>query len=227
MTKEGMDYVAQLKTLPRKHEFFIGIDSDGCVFDSMEIKHKEWNQGGGPNVFDRRRLVALHGLDRSRGPVLAVVRREGEAERGLTMHKSERRWLYLLIGVFVVFNAVTLSPLAAQRPDRARVEAVTDSVVAAALATGQAAGMTVAVVRGRDTLVLKGYGAADLELGSGYIVISSARGEAARADEALAAVADQQRARDVSGRRSAQEHREIGEFARLQSSDLLLQAEDL
>src|SRR5215213_9700650 len=22
-------------------EFFIGIDSDGCVFDSMEIKHKE------------------------------------------------------------------------------------------------------------------------------------------------------------------------------------------
>ncbi len=23
------------------HEFFIGLDSDGCVFDSMEIKHKE------------------------------------------------------------------------------------------------------------------------------------------------------------------------------------------
>ncbi len=23
------------------HDFFIGIDSDGCVFDSMEIKHKE------------------------------------------------------------------------------------------------------------------------------------------------------------------------------------------
>jgi hypothetical protein len=36
-----MDYVTQLKALPKKHEFFIGIDSDGCVFDSMEIKHKE------------------------------------------------------------------------------------------------------------------------------------------------------------------------------------------
>ncbi len=24
-----------------KHQFFVGIDSDGCVFDSMEIKHKE------------------------------------------------------------------------------------------------------------------------------------------------------------------------------------------
>jgi len=24
-----------------RHEFFVGIDSDGCAFDSMEIKHKE------------------------------------------------------------------------------------------------------------------------------------------------------------------------------------------
>lgn len=36
-----MDYVAQLKNLPKRHDFFIGIDSDGCVFDSMEIKQKE------------------------------------------------------------------------------------------------------------------------------------------------------------------------------------------
>lgn len=36
-----MDYVSKLKALPRQHDFFIGIDSDGCVFDSMEIKHKE------------------------------------------------------------------------------------------------------------------------------------------------------------------------------------------
>jgi phosphoglycolate phosphatase-like HAD superfamily hydrolase len=27
--------------LQPKHEFFVGIDSDGCAFDSMEIKHKE------------------------------------------------------------------------------------------------------------------------------------------------------------------------------------------
>jgi phosphoglycolate phosphatase-like HAD superfamily hydrolase len=36
-----MDYVAQLKQLPRQHDFFIGFDSDGCVFDTMEVKHKE------------------------------------------------------------------------------------------------------------------------------------------------------------------------------------------
>jgi phosphoglycolate phosphatase-like HAD superfamily hydrolase len=36
-----MDYVAQLKGLPKRHDFFIGIDSDGCIFDTMEIKQKE------------------------------------------------------------------------------------------------------------------------------------------------------------------------------------------
>jgi len=30
-----------LKNLEPQHDFFIGIDSDGCVFDTMEIKHKE------------------------------------------------------------------------------------------------------------------------------------------------------------------------------------------
>lgn len=31
----------RLKEFQPRHEFFIGIDSDGCVFDSMEIKQKE------------------------------------------------------------------------------------------------------------------------------------------------------------------------------------------
>lgn len=30
-----------LKTFKPAKEFFVGIDSDGCVFDTMEIKHKE------------------------------------------------------------------------------------------------------------------------------------------------------------------------------------------
>lgn len=36
-----MDYVEQLKSLPKKQRYFIGFDSDGCVFDTMELKHKE------------------------------------------------------------------------------------------------------------------------------------------------------------------------------------------
>ena len=33
-----MNYLNCPGTLP---DFFVGIDSDGCVFDTMEIKHKE------------------------------------------------------------------------------------------------------------------------------------------------------------------------------------------
>src|SRR3989304_1533820 len=27
--------------LTRQHEFLVGVDSDGCAFDTMEVKHKE------------------------------------------------------------------------------------------------------------------------------------------------------------------------------------------
>jgi phosphoglycolate phosphatase-like HAD superfamily hydrolase len=37
-----MDYQSILKNLKPNHDFFIGIDSDGCVFDSMEVKQKEF-----------------------------------------------------------------------------------------------------------------------------------------------------------------------------------------
>ena len=37
-----MNYQATLKNLKPEHEFFIGIDSDGCVFDTMEVKQKEF-----------------------------------------------------------------------------------------------------------------------------------------------------------------------------------------
>jgi phosphoglycolate phosphatase-like HAD superfamily hydrolase len=32
---------ALLRAFPKQHDFFVGIDSDGCVFDTMEVKHKE------------------------------------------------------------------------------------------------------------------------------------------------------------------------------------------
>ncbi len=35
------DPVQELKDFKPQKEFFVGIDSDGCAFDSMEIKHKE------------------------------------------------------------------------------------------------------------------------------------------------------------------------------------------
>src|SRR5207302_2100542 len=33
--------VQELAALAPQHDFFVGIDSDGCAFDTMEVKHKE------------------------------------------------------------------------------------------------------------------------------------------------------------------------------------------
>ncbi|MEX1095812.1 MAG: HAD hydrolase-like protein [Planctomycetales bacterium] len=33
--------MSHIDTFERRHDFLIGIDSDGCAFDTMEIKHKE------------------------------------------------------------------------------------------------------------------------------------------------------------------------------------------
>ncbi len=35
------DPQAPLRNFQRTKDFFVGIDSDGCVFDTMEVKHKE------------------------------------------------------------------------------------------------------------------------------------------------------------------------------------------
>ncbi|MBI4606557.1 MAG: HAD family hydrolase [Planctomycetes bacterium] len=35
------DPQAALRSFVPRHAFFVGIDSDGCVFDTMELKHKE------------------------------------------------------------------------------------------------------------------------------------------------------------------------------------------
>jgi len=37
----GKDLQADLKAFEPQHEFFVGIDSDGCAFNSMEVKHND------------------------------------------------------------------------------------------------------------------------------------------------------------------------------------------
>jgi phosphoglycolate phosphatase-like HAD superfamily hydrolase len=44
--------VEKLKSFEPKHAFFVGIDSDGCAFDTMELKHKECFCPNFINVFD-------------------------------------------------------------------------------------------------------------------------------------------------------------------------------
>ena len=69
------------------------------------------------------------------------------------------------LSLAAVVLAAVVTPAPAQQRDRSAVVLAIDSVVASYLKDGKAAGMSVAVIRGRDTLALKGYGSADLELG--------------------------------------------------------------
>jgi CubicO group peptidase (beta-lactamase class C family) len=65
-----------------------------------------------------------------------------------------------LLASFIVMLAL---PAGAQRPARAALQRTVDSLVAAALSEGPVAGISVALVRGSDSVVMKGYGFADIE----------------------------------------------------------------
>jgi phosphoglycolate phosphatase-like HAD superfamily hydrolase len=56
-----MDYQSELRDLIPSKQFFIGIDSDGCVFDTMEIKQKEFFIPNAIRVFD---LAGIEGIIR-------------------------------------------------------------------------------------------------------------------------------------------------------------------
>src|SRR5262245_49607678 len=45
-----------LRQLEKRSDFFIGIDSDGCAFDTMEVKHKECFI---PNIIKHYSLAAV------------------------------------------------------------------------------------------------------------------------------------------------------------------------
>lgn len=74
----------------------------------------------------------------------------------------------LLVSATIVASAFhatasAQSPRAGYRASREDVARAADSMASAVLARGRVAGMSIAVTRGRDTLVMKGYGMADLE----------------------------------------------------------------
>jgi phosphoglycolate phosphatase-like HAD superfamily hydrolase len=95
-----------------EHEFFVGIDSDGCVFDTMELKHKECFipefikayglQGASKYAREAAEFVNLYsrsrGVNRFPGLVeqLDWLRRRPEVKaRGIDVPSPEglRRWV--------------------------------------------------------------------------------------------------------------------------------------
>ncbi len=55
------DHIEKLRALTREKEFFVGIDSDGCAFDTMEVKHKECFI---PNIINSWDLQAVSRMGR-------------------------------------------------------------------------------------------------------------------------------------------------------------------
>ena len=53
------DHISTLKSLARRKDFFVGIDSDGCAFDTMEIKHKECFIPNIINVWDLQPVSSM------------------------------------------------------------------------------------------------------------------------------------------------------------------------
>ncbi|HEV3121294.1 MAG TPA: HAD family hydrolase, partial [Isosphaeraceae bacterium] len=56
MTPASTDPQAAFASFRKTQEFFIGIDSDGCAFDTMEVKHKECFI---PNIINHFGLAAV------------------------------------------------------------------------------------------------------------------------------------------------------------------------
>ena len=50
------DPAKELREFRQEKEFFVGIDSDGCAFDTMEVKHKECFI---PNIINEWELQAV------------------------------------------------------------------------------------------------------------------------------------------------------------------------
>jgi CubicO group peptidase (beta-lactamase class C family) len=82
------------------------------------------------------------------------------AQNGPCRPPIAHRSLLAYVGVAVTLAVATAG---AQQSDRAALVARIDSLVADHLSHGPAASMAVAVVRGNDTIVMRGYGYADLE----------------------------------------------------------------
>ena len=73
--------------------------------------------------------------------------------------RAVRHRAVVAASLFLTFSAAA----GAQKTSRAALVSQIDSLATAALRNGPVAGMSVAVVKGRDTVVMKGYGFADVE----------------------------------------------------------------
>jgi phosphoglycolate phosphatase-like HAD superfamily hydrolase len=78
-----MDYQKELRQFTPSHDYFIGIDSDGCVFDSMEVKQKEFFI---PNALKYFNLF----------PISKLLRETWEFVNLYSVHRGGNRFISML-----------------------------------------------------------------------------------------------------------------------------------
>ena len=78
-----MDYQSELKKFKPVHDFFIGVDSDGCVFDTMEVKQKEFFI---PNALKHFNLF----------PIAKILRETWEFVNLYSAHRGGNRYISII-----------------------------------------------------------------------------------------------------------------------------------
>jgi hypothetical protein len=78
-----MDYQKELRLFIPSHDYFVGIDSDGCVFDSMEVKQKEFFI---PNALKYFSLF----------PISKILRETWEFVNLYSVHRGNNRFIAML-----------------------------------------------------------------------------------------------------------------------------------
>lgn len=109
-----MDSQKPLKNLKPKHEFLIGIDSDGCVFDTMEIKQKECFV---PNIIKYFKLQ----------PVAKYVREAVEFVNLYSKYRGTNRWPALMNSLSFARNRLEVVESGAVIPELLEVKKWMDS----------------------------------------------------------------------------------------------------
>jgi phosphoglycolate phosphatase-like HAD superfamily hydrolase len=126
------DQTAALTGFRPQHDFFVGVDSDGCAFDAMEIKHKEcftpntikhWNlQPVSSLARQTAEFVNLYSTGRglNRWPALVRVfdllaERPEVAERGVQVPRAEKLREFIASGY--PLSGAGIRAYAADHPD--------------------------------------------------------------------------------------------------------------
>ena len=224
-----VNHVEKLKGLKRVKEFFVGIDSDGCAFDTMELKHKECFAPNTINSWDLQpvsryareaaEFVNLYSQWRgiNRFPALVMVLdlladRAEAVERGYKTPEidSLRQW----IETETRLGNPTLKEKVAQTDDR---------VLARTLSWSTAINETVArFVRGVPPFPYVRQGLEKLQDAADMMVVSATPGEALRREWAEHGLAGHTRMICGQEMGSKKEHLEHGATGKYDTDKILM-----